>query len=366
MESGGPLRVGLILLVLAGWFAYRRYRRAVTAGTWAVLVAFGANVTSTIVRRGAKPDGWWAHLDPRLITLTTNLLIVVSLLGLVLFRLYIEGYAEGRAIRARLRAPVTVAISAAIVMCGATLWAVATGDAMNMDNTPELSLPAGLFSLTGRVYMSWVFIETGIWALRMLRRTDVPTRIGLGFIAAGTLILGIAGTGVDSLAALLSLLGISVPSTHTLVATTDGIGAIGLIAGICLPVLLGRTHALALWLRYWRLHQRLAPLHDAIRVLYPELVLNTITPDRSVAMMRFHARRRVTECSDGLARLTHPDTEFAAQLAELARQHHTDSIATGTRPDTVATITSTLTADTRALVHLSQAVRKHLTLPTTT
>lgn len=365
MEAGGILRVGLIAALLAAWLGYRWYKRSVTAGTWALILVVTANLISTIVRRGAQPDGLWAGTDPRLITLLANLTIVASLLGLVLFRLYISG-TSGEAIHHRLRGPLIVAAVATAVFCGCTIWAVATGDPMQMDNRPDTTLPAGLFALTGRLYMTWVFAETGVWALRWLARTTLFTRIGLVLVAAGSLILA-ASTLIDSGAALLALLGFVVPDTHSYVAGSDTLGAIGLIGGIVLPVLLGRIQALSVWLRNWWLHRQLAPLWNAIRVLYPELVL-TVGAQRglgSADMRRFRTRRRLTECADGLARVTGspPQTGFGAELAALSRRYYPALVA-GQRPDDTDTLTDVISTDARQLVRLAKAVDRQLDAPT--
>ncbi|MCI2420097.1 hypothetical protein MOQ72_21885 [Saccharopolyspora sp. K220] len=366
MEPGGLLRVGLIVALLAAWLLYRWYRRSVTAGTWALVLVVGANLASSIIRRGADPGGPWETVDPRLIVLVTNILIVASLIGLVLFRLYIEGYTEPAAIRRRLRRPLAVAAVATAVFCACTAWAYAIGDPMEMYNTPDISAPAGIFAVTGRLYMTWVFGETGIWAIRWLRHTMLITKIGLVLVAAGSLILALS-TAIDSAAAVVSLLGYRVPDTHDYVAASDTLGAIGLVAGILLPVLLGRIQAGVVWVRAWWLHRQLAPLWNAVRALYPELVLN-LPAQRGVGsadMRRFQARRRQTECADGLARLAGapPHTELATELAALSREYYPAMVA-DQRPDDTETLTTVMTDDARQLVRLSRAVARQLDVPT--
>jgi hypothetical protein len=365
MEPGGILRVGLIAALLAAWLFYRWYRRSVTAGTWALLLVVGANLVSSIIRRGAKEGGPWEGTDPRLIVLFTNILIVASLIGLVLFRLYIEGYTDPAAIRRRLRRPLAVAAVATAVFCACTAWAYAIGDPMEMYNTPDISAPAGIFALTGRLYMTWVFGETGIWAIRWLRHTTLITKIGLVLVAAGSSILALS-TAIDSAAALISLLGFRVPDTHDYVAASDTLGAIGLVAGILLPVLLGRIQALVVWVRAWWLHRQLAPLWRAVRALYPELVLN-VPAQRGIGsadMRRFRARRRLTECADGLARLAGAPTQtgLAAELATLSREYYPAMVA-DRRPEDTETLTSVITDDARQLVRLSRAVARQLDVP---
>ncbi|GAB3681767.1 DUF6545 domain-containing protein [Saccharopolyspora sp. NPDC049426] len=366
MEPGGILRVGLIAALLAAWLLYRWYRRSVTAGTWALILVVGANLISSIVRRGAKPGGPWDFVDQRLVVLLTNLAIVASLIGLVLFRLYIEGYTDAAAIRSRLRRPLAVAAVATAVFVSCTIWAFSIGDPMEMYNVPTISAPAGIFALAGRLYMTWVFGETGIWAIRWLRRTTLITRIGLVLVAAGSLILA-ASTLVDSGAALLSLLGQVVPDTHNYVARSDTLGAIGLVGGILLPVLLGRIQALVVWVRNWWLHRQLAPLWNAIRTLYPELVLTVEHPRGfgSADMRRFQARRRITECADGLARLTgspKPQTGLGLELTTLSREYY-PALVTGQRPEDTDTLTDVISDDARQLVRLSKAVRQQLDVP---
>ncbi|MBB5157482.1 MAB_1171c family putative transporter [Saccharopolyspora phatthalungensis] len=366
MEPGGILRVGLIAALLAAWLLYRWYRRSVTAGTWALVLVVGANLVSSIIRRGAKPGGPWESIDPRLIVLFTNIMIVVSLIGLVLFRLYIEGYTDPAAIRRRLRRPLAVAAVATAVFCACTAWAYAIGDPMEMYNTPDISAPAGIFALTGRLYMTWVFGETGIWAIRWLRHTTLITKIGLVLVAAGSLILALS-TAIDSAAALISLLGFRVPDTHGYVAASDTLGAIGLVAGILLPVLLGRIQALVVWMRAWWLHRQLAPLWHAVQALYPELVLN-VPAQRGIGsadMRSFRARRRLTECADGLARLAGapPQTGLATELAALSREYY-PAIVADQRPEDTETLTSVMTNDARQLVRLSRAVARQLDVPT--
>ncbi|GAA2798720.1 DUF6545 domain-containing protein [Saccharopolyspora taberi] len=365
MEPGGILRVGLIVALLAAWLLYRWYRRSVTAGTWALILVVTANLISSIIRRGAKPGGLWEGADPRLVVLLTNIMIVASLIGLVLFRLYIEGYTDAAAIRRRLRGPLAVAAVAIAVFGACTIWAFSTGDPMEMYNRPDISLPAGIFALTGRLYMTWVFGETGVWAIRWLRRTTLMTRIGLVLVAAGSLILA-ASTLIDSAAALLSLFGYVVPDTHNYIARSDTLGAIGLVAGILVPVLLGRIQAMVVWVRAWWLHRQLAPLWNAVRAVYPELVL-TVGPQRglgSADMRRFQARRRITECADGLARLTGspPETGFGAELAALSREYY-PALVTGQRPEDTDTLTDVISNDARQLVRLSKAVGKQLDVP---
>lgn len=360
MESGGPIRVALIVLVLGAWFAYRRWRGAVTAGTWALVLAVGANVVSTIIRRGSKPDGWWAGADPRLVTLLTNILIIVSLLGLVLFRAYIVGETDRDSIQKRLRTPAVVAVCAAVVMCACTAWAISTGDPMEMYNRPDISWPAGIFAAVGRGYMAFIFGGTAAMAVRTLLRADLLTRIGLILVSAGCLALAVA-TAVDTLAAVLSLAAVPVPDTHDLVARSDMFGALGLILGIVVPVLLGRIRAGAVWVHSWVLYRRLAPLYQLIQQLYPELMLTTdMSHARASERMRFRARRAMTESADGLARLRGelPEHPQAAELAELAREYAPQ--ARQDRVDAVDTMTRTLTADTKQLIRLSQAVRRRM------
>lgn len=362
MESGGLLRVSLIVGLLALWLFYRWSRRSITAGTWALIVVIGANLVSSLIRSGARPGGLWAGLDPRAITLVANLAIVVSLLGLVLFRLYIEGYTDAAAIWSRLQRPLVVAglASVAFVLC--TIAALVTGDPMDMTNRPDITLLAGLFAMVGRAYMAWVFGQTGVWALRWLRRTTLLTWIGLALVAAGSLILAVA-TLIDSAAALFSLLGFTVPDTHGFISASDTLGAIGIVGGIVLPVIAGRFHAGAVWTRSWWLHRRLGPLWESVRSLYPELVLTVShqTGLGSAQLRRFLLRRRMTECADGLARLTAdpPETGPGANLAQLASSHYPALADSTPGPRDVDTLTSVISSDVHRLVRLSSAIAKH-------
>lgn len=367
MQPGGVLRVALIGGLLAAWLLYRRYRRSVTAGTWALVLVVAANLLSTIVRRGAKPGGLWETADPRLVVVLTNVTIVFSLLGLVLFRLFVEGYTDVRAILRRMRGPLLVAAAAIVVFVSCAAVAAAAGDPMLMYNRPDITLPAGIFALTGRLYMSWVFAETCWWAVRWLRRTSLLTRIGLVFVAVGTLILA-ACTLIDSAAAAASLFGFTVPDTHAYVAGSDSLGGIVLLVGIVLPVLLGRVQALVVWVRYWWLHRQLAPLWRAVGYLYPEIVL-VVAPQRgpgTAARRRFRVHRQVTECADGLTRLVEstPESDLAAGLVRLTLEYY-PALVTGRAAEDVD-LAEVIASDTRQLVRLSKAVRRQLHVPTQT
>jgi Family of unknown function (DUF6545) len=363
MESGGPIRVALIVALLGGWYVYRYARGAVTTGTWALLLMVGANVASTIVRRGAQPpDGWWAGADQRVITFVANVLIVISLVSLVLFRLFVDGYTSPAAIRHRLRRPLLVAVAAIALFGACTAWAILDDQPLELTNQPGMFPAAGIFALVGRAYMCFVFAETGLWAIRVVRNNARPTQIGLGFVAVGTIVLALA-TGTDALAALAATLGATVPHDRTLIAVSDSIGALGLVLGICLPVLLGRAQAAGTWLRSWWLHRQLSPLWHAIRALYPELILtvsDAATPRRGDAqLMRFLAIRRLTECADGLARLMGSPPQAAHELAALSRQYYPALVPDRRSPGDPSVLTSAISHDTRALARLSRAVARH-------
>lgn len=317
------MSVELILLLagyLLAWQGYKVRHRVSGLGHIALILSLTATLANSTTARisAAHPH---TLLTGQYIALVEHIFVVISVAGLYVFRLAVEGHTiHSRRVLATISGGALMSLGFAAI----TVFAIVSGELLSPTTKSYRDLHGFLYAFGAGIYYGSVMFAVALWMARYVKGREKHFRYGMRIAAAGLFIVS----------ALSFVRAIPVASVffggprnivpHYLLGAVSAAAFPLVFVGLSYPLVISRLRAFRAWTRRRKMCADVRVVWKECVSAYPEIVLR---PDSSpVRRLRdsiwnpAELSRLKTESFDGLAKLLvhSASTESAAAVTAAA------------------------------------------------
>jgi hypothetical protein len=317
-----------LLLILVGylvcWQGYKLRRRINGLGHVALILSLTAKLANSTTARisAAHPH---SLLAGQFISLIEHIFVVVSVAGLYVFRLAVEGHTlTSRRVQRTIAGG--VAMSAAFLVL--TLTAIYRGKLISV-SVESYRDPVGFaYAFGAGLYYGLMLFAVGRWMVTFTRDKERHFRRGMLLAAVGVFALSALSLGRAIPVAVVFLGGPKVIAPPFLLGTVSAAAFPLIFVGLSYPILMSRRAAYRAWRRQREDDARTSIIWQLCTTAYPEIVLrprSMVERLRQLIWKPDRLRRRRTETFDALAKLllgtsTTERTESERAAADILRE----------------------------------------------
>lgn len=299
--------IAILGLYLLCWQGYKLRRRVNGLGHIALIASLLATLANSLTARWSAATPHTA-LDGQYISLVEHIFVVISVAGLYVFRLAVEGC---RINHRRVRRTIAGAVAVSLGFLLLTLGAIGRGRLLSV-TAASFRDPLGFaYNFGAGLYYGLTMTAIAVWMVRFTREKEWHFKAGMRVAALGLFVIGSLCLVRAIPVAVVFLRGPELLAPPWMLGGVTAVAFPLVFLGLSYPVLASRCAALRSWA-----HQRREDHHTHIvwqlaTVAFPEVVLQPATmSERFRRLIRWpdQMQRRRTETFDALAKLLLTDS----------------------------------------------------------